>query len=707
MALGFSRALLCGAFVSPLPAQELSTALAWFDRDKDGIVDPHEGAEAMMYLTVLADEDGDGKASPAELAAMLEELAEEEEMDGIAFMIEEEISGFFDEFDEDGDDIVTRKELPFFLRSEMDELDLNGDKQIERSELRELLESEMSGAEFVVVGTRAYVNGTLGPSTPGRVLKLIIDHPEVDTLVLQDVPGSMDDHSNVRAARLVRTKGYTTVVDANGMIASGGVDFFLAGAQRRVGPHCRLGVHSWSDGEREGADYPRDHHEHQMFLDLYEDLEVDEEFYWYTLEAASAEDIHWMTPEELERYSMTTEPWDFDDEILLGPDPYGLEAIVCDAVIVPLPEHVDAVLQEHFDRYTRVITAEGRPIHVLVSPEWHPDQVLHVRKVLQHYLGLGDYDTPTEAQLAVADAMADRRATMVLFEDQPAMERALSGPLGELQLGMQDLRANECPAPGDADYMAHRTRDAAYEEILHLVHQYGIRPGLPEYDRELQAGNDAAEQANLWDAWPEEEPDSHRYEYIAAAYDNYLDLWTVCPAVYEGQEIDGEVPEGTSHFGTYRAGSRALMAKKDPEAIRLIEAYFPPALTYTAELPTEFTGTFSLRFDESQRYTTKTQHLRHVTLRGSKEATLLGNDADNRLTGNAGPNVIVGGGGHDKIDGGPGEDIAQYSGSAADYSILNSPLGMLVRDTVEGRDGEDTLISVEKLRFADGERELK
>ena len=40
---------------------------------------------------------------------------------------------------------------------------------------------------------------------------------------------------------------------------------------------------------------------------------------------------------------------------------------------------------------------------------------------------------------------------------------------------------------GSDDYLAHATRDASYEEIIHLVPDYGIKPALPEYHAELEA----------------------------------------------------------------------------------------------------------------------------------------------------------------------------------------------------------------------------
>lgn len=75
---------------------------------------------------------------------------------------------------------------------------------------------------------------------------------------------------------------------------------------------------------------------------------------------------------------------------------------------------------------------------------------------------------------------------------------------------------------------------------------------------------------------------------------------------------------------------------------------------------------------------------------------------DDMLYGGAGNDVLAGGGGDDSLDGGDGTDLAQYSGSYADYRItkLNDSTWRVV-DTRSGRDGADTLTNIEKLSFSD------
>ena len=194
----------------------------------------------------------------------------------------------------------------------------------------------------------------------------------------------------------------------------------------------------------------------------------------------------------------------------------------------------------------------------------------------------------------------------------------------------------------------------------------------------------------------------HPNEYVGVLLDNYYDLWTMPPTKYEGRDIEpGDIPEGHSHFGRYFAGSRAAMLEQDPLGYTLIEKFVSPYLTYTPELPRDFTGTFSMRFDPAERYTYKTSHLTRASLTGNGDANLIGNQYDNTLTGNSGNNTFTGGGGNDELDGGDGEDTALFDGPSADYEIAYIREAVMVRDRLQNRDGTDLLRGIEMLGFSD------
>ncbi len=371
--------------------------------------------------------------------------------------------------------------------------------------------------------------------------------------------------------------------------------------------------------------------------------------------------------------------------------------------VVDLPEEIAPVLREIFVKYTRTYAPNGKPIHFLAQDAWTVDQIKKARNVLEHLIR----DFPGSAygsdKTAVANSMANRNATMVLFNTPEALEEAFRNTdLRYVDLHSQDLRANENPAEGDDDYMSHITRDASFEEIWHLVHDNGIKQTQPEMLAEMRTANDAA-AAEGWRAWPDDEPEEHPNEYVGVLLDNYYDLWAVKPQKYEGRTITAEdLPEGMTHFGRYFANSRERLQELDPPGNELVQKFFHPYLTYTPELPEYFEGTLSIQFNPDFVYTYKSQHLKDVTLLGSNPSGLVGNARDNVLTGNAGPNALTGGQGNDTLDGGEGEDTAEYSGPAEDYTLDRTKDSITITDRVAGRDGVDTLKNIEELKFSDG-----
>ncbi len=156
--------------------------------------------------------------------------------------------------------------------------------------------------------TSVYMNGVIGTDTLAVMQTLFSKYPQIKTIVMQNVPGSMDDDTNLLASMEIRNRGIATHIPADGMVASGGTDMFLAGVTRTIEPGAKLGVHSWSDGSGKVAlDYPREHQEHVKYLEYYKAIGIDADFYWYTLEAATADNIHWMTAQEIAQYGVLTQ----------------------------------------------------------------------------------------------------------------------------------------------------------------------------------------------------------------------------------------------------------------------------------------------------------------------------------------------------------------------------------------------------------------
>ena len=110
--------------------------------------------------------------------------------------------------------------------------------------------------------------------------------------------------------RAVRRAGMTTYLPSRGLAASGGTDLLLAGARRIVECGAQVGVHSWASGPVNGNDLPRDDPRHRFYLDYYRDINVPDAFYWFTLQAAAPDSVHWMTEDEMALYGVRTHSGD-------------------------------------------------------------------------------------------------------------------------------------------------------------------------------------------------------------------------------------------------------------------------------------------------------------------------------------------------------------------------------------------------------------
>lgn len=370
------------------------------------------------------------------------------------------------------------------------------------------------------------------------------------------------------------------------------------------------------------------------------------------------------------------------DNIDTSTSPYG---------VVPLPQELGKTLNGLFSKYTKHIAPNGKPIHIFAQSGVSDLQVVRAREILKFHLTDVPGTQYGRDKTALANRMADVRATLT-YTDTEAKSFALRPILRGSELRIQDLYATESPVEGDYEYIHNKakpgfmyTRDASYEEIMHLVHAKGLEDVLPAYHREIIEAENAAVTAGIYKYG---RPAPH--EYIITGFDIYFGLWEHNP---QG--------DGRSFGHEYPFHSKAEMNVGDPALYGLVEKFWPKRLTYDAYIDPSFEGTFSTVLDVNTEYTFKSQYLVNIILTGKNHSNILGNDWDNRLTGNEGNNRIIGGRGNDLIAGGSGDDTAVFSGKFSEYEIRTLAHKVIVKDTVPGRDGIDELTEIEVLEFID------
>lgn len=336
-----------------------------------------------------------------------------------------------------------------------------------------------------------------------------------------------------------------------------------------------------------------------------------------------------------------------------------------------------------FDRYTKVDTPNGGVIHIIAQNEIMENQIVRARGILQHYLTDFPGSVYGADKSAVANKMAENGAVLLLLNGVD------DGTNAGAELDGQPLYYGEMQVEGHSWYITqnYEYRDASFEEILHLVHDYGIGidqgaefdGALPEYQADIRAAQVTALSGKLW-AWPAEQAswvselsveNSLSQEYLASVVDTYYGLWGAFDSEY-------------GMWGMYVSKTRDDLATTDPQGAAIMaNQFFHPYLTYNARIDTRFVGDFSLMFKQSLSYTNHAQYLKDVTLTGSKDSNVVVNQFDNNITGNAGVNTVI------------------FAGQAAQYLITNENGEVKVEDLQDDRDGMNTLAGFEKLQFSD------
>lgn len=368
--------------------------------------------------------------------------------------------------------------------------------------------------------------------------------------------------------------------------------------------------------------------------------------------------------------------------------------------VTELPPTASAAYKALYCQYTSVVAPNGKPIEIFGQSQLSSLQLYRARSILEFYLADKPGSVYGSDKIAVANAMANNGAKLDMpngAHEQPGAGQSLQG---------QELFWSETPVEGSAFYFddGGEHRDAAFEEILHMVHDNGIgidvegykTGALPDYQAEIRAATTIAQPTWLEPAgtglWGEnsndwilelQEEGSLTQEYLASVIDVYYDLWSY----WTGVTGEGGM------WGIYVPKTRAEIQTVDPMGWALVQKFFHPYFTQMVMIDPTFEGTFSLSFNETLSYTWKSQHITHVTLLGTKNSNLEGNDRDNRLGPNAGNNTL---------DGVAGNDVAVFQGSCEEYMFSFTSSPATVKDTVDARDGTTYLRNIESVEFSNG-----
>lgn len=152
------------------------------------------------------------------------------------------------------------------------------------------------------------LDGVINSSALKQFKALTTEYSKVKRIEIVDCFGSINDDINLELSKYIYDNKFDIHLLDSGSVASGGTDLFLAGRNRTKGNHTSVGVHSWAGLSKTALDFPVGHKNHLPYINYYHSIgftqEDAENFYYFTINAAEASSIHWMTDEELIKYKV-------------------------------------------------------------------------------------------------------------------------------------------------------------------------------------------------------------------------------------------------------------------------------------------------------------------------------------------------------------------------------------------------------------------
>ncbi len=365
-----------------------------------------------------------------------------------------------------------------------------------------------------------------------------------------------------------------------------------------------------------------------------------------------------------------------------------------------VPSKFGPGMTDLFDRYTWVKAPNGKAIHIFSQSEVSVAQLLKARNTLEFYLTSTPSikSTPVMDKTLVANSMANRNASLLIFNNEDAVDAAVEIPEffdHKLAENSQELYATEVFVEGDSNYLADSLagRDATFEEILHFVQAQGIAPAMAEFQDKIEAQaklmldagvwNPTQDQQDEWEDDADEEIEAEigttlSHEYFAAVVETYYGMWANKQVGMDG----------------YIAPSRSAQENDDKEGLVIVKAFLPTYISTTMDIDPSFAAdsTFQMSYDTGLAYTTKSQYLMSVRLTGTNNSNISGNAQDNLLMGNEGDN---------KIDGKGGINTYKVNGLQSEFIVSPHGSTYLVQDKVNARNGTDTLSNIKYIQFND------
>lgn len=155
----------------------------------------------------------------------------------------------------------------------------------------------------------AVFDGTIDSEAEADLSEMLGFYNTVEEIRFENATGASSASSAFAMAELISANNLTTSIVENGEISQFATYVFLGGTSRSLGDNAKIGVNSWQTNNGiEASTLSEDNNVHDPFISFLMNNGYSEddaqEFYFFTLNAASSSEVHYLSKEEINNFRL-------------------------------------------------------------------------------------------------------------------------------------------------------------------------------------------------------------------------------------------------------------------------------------------------------------------------------------------------------------------------------------------------------------------
>lgn len=153
------------------------------------------------------------------------------------------------------------------------------------------------------------IEGMITENTATDLSDLLIEYPNVNLVIMQDVNGATSSDAAFAAGLVVRNAALDVHVSDNSTITREAVDFMLGGINRSKGENTQIGVGEWRNSQGQVAtDFDFGHEAHLPWINYYQQVgfqfQLATDFYYFSIQVVGPDEVYFLNDDEINTFNL-------------------------------------------------------------------------------------------------------------------------------------------------------------------------------------------------------------------------------------------------------------------------------------------------------------------------------------------------------------------------------------------------------------------